>query len=76
MPIRILPHLRLPFAASLGSALFFAVLVHGWVHNLPTLVAAATASVLVYAGLLCAAGGQSWRASLVADWRGVWAAKP
>jgi PST family polysaccharide transporter len=76
MPVRILPHLRLPLAASLGSALLLGVLAQAWIRDLPTLVAGTAGSILVYVGLLCAAGGRSWRAGVMADWRAVWAARP
>ena len=70
-PVRVLPAVRVPLAASLGSAAVLAALVGLWVHDLPSLLIAAGVSAgayVVFAGFI---GGAAWRVEFMADWRTV-----
>jgi O-antigen/teichoic acid export membrane protein len=70
-PVRVLPAVRVPLAASLGSAAVLAALVGVWIHDLPSLLIAGAVSVaayVVFAGLI---GGAAWRVEFMADWRTV-----
>jgi O-antigen/teichoic acid export membrane protein len=70
-PVRVLPAVRVPLAASLGSAAVLAALVGLWVHDLPSLFIAAGVSAgayVVFAGFI---GGAAWRVEFMADWRTV-----
>jgi O-antigen/teichoic acid export membrane protein len=69
--LRILPAVRVPLAASLGSAAVLAALVAVWIHDLASLLVAVGVSVAAYvlfAGLI---GGPAWRVEFMADWRTV-----
>jgi PST family polysaccharide transporter len=71
VPVRVLPAVRVPLAASLGSAAVLAALVGLWVHDLPSLIIAAGVSAgayVVFAGFI---GGAAWRVEFMADWRTV-----
>ncbi len=70
-PVRVLPAVRVPLAASLGSAAVLAALVGFWVHDLPSLLIAVGVSAgayVVFAGFI---GGAAWRVEFMADWRTV-----
>ncbi|PYN43125.1 MAG: hypothetical protein DMD95_14805 [Candidatus Rokuibacteriota bacterium] len=70
-PVRVLPAVRVPLAASLGSAAVLAALVGFWVHDLPSLLVAVGVSAgayVVFAGFI---GGAAWRVEFMADWRTV-----
>jgi len=70
-PVRVLPAVRVPLAASLGSAAVLAALVGLWVHDLPSLLIAVGVSAgayVVFAGFI---GGAAWRVEFMADWRTV-----
>jgi len=70
-PVRVLPAVRVPLAASLGSAAILAALVGLWVHDLPSLLIAVGVSAgayVVFAGFI---GGAAWRVEFMADWRTV-----
>jgi len=70
-PVRVLPAVRVPLAASLGSAAVLAALVGFWVHDLPSLLIAVGVSAgayVVFAGFI---GGAAWRVEVMADWRTV-----
>jgi len=69
--VQILPALRVPVAASLGSAVLLAVLADLWIHDVPSLLVGAGVSAVTY--VLCAAllGGAAWRIEFIADWRTV-----
>ncbi len=70
-PVRVLPAVRVPLAASLGSAAVLAALVGVWVHDLPSLLIAVGVSAgayVVFAGFI---GGAAWRVEFMADWRTV-----
>jgi O-antigen/teichoic acid export membrane protein len=70
-PVRVLPAVRVPLAASLGSAAVLAALVGVWIHDLPSLLiagAVSAAAYVVFAGLI---GGAAWRVEFMADWRTV-----
>ena len=70
-PVRVLPAVRVPLAASLGSSAVLAALVGLWVHDLPSLLIAAGVSAgayVVFAGFI---GGAAWRVEFMADWRTV-----
>ena len=70
-PVRVLPAVRVPLAASLGSAAVLAALVGLWVHDLPSLLIAvgvSAGSYVVFAGFI---GGAAWRVEFMADWRTV-----
>lgn len=71
VPIRILPAIRVPLAASLGSAATLAALAAVWIHDLPSLVLGAALSAGVYVVLAGVVGGAAWRVEFVADWRTV-----
>ncbi len=71
VPVRVLPAVRVPLAASLGSAAVLAALVGFWVHDLPSLLIAVGVSAgayVVFAGFI---GGAAWRVEFMADWRTV-----
>jgi len=71
VPVRILPAVRVPLAASLGSAAVLAGLVAVWIHDLTSLLVAlgvSAAAYVLFAGLL---GGPAWRVEFLADWRTV-----
>ena len=71
VPVRVLPAVRVPLAASLGSAAVLAALVGLWVHDLPSLLIAVGVSAgayVVFAGFI---GGAAWRVEFIADWRTV-----
>ena len=71
VPVRVLPAVRVPLAASLGSAAVLAALVGLWVHDLPSLLIAVGVSAgayVVFAGFI---GGAAWRVEFMADWRTV-----
>jgi len=70
-PVRVLPAVRVPLAASLGSAAVLAAFVGVWVHDLPSLLIAVGVSAgayVVFAGFI---GGAAWRVEFMADWRTV-----
>jgi O-antigen/teichoic acid export membrane protein len=70
-PVRVLPAVCVPLAASLGSAAVLAALVGVWIHDLPSLLiagAVSAAAYVVFAGLI---GGAAWRVEFMADWRTV-----
>ena len=71
VPIRILPAVRVPLVASLGSAATLAALVAVWIHDLPTLALGAALSAGVYVVLAGFVGGAAWRVEFIADWRTV-----
>jgi PST family polysaccharide transporter len=71
VPLRVLSSVRVPLAASAGSAAVLAVLAGFWIHDLPSLVVATALSAgayVVFAGLI---GGAAWRVEFMADWRTV-----
>ena len=71
VPVRVLPAVRVPLAASLGSAAVLAALVAVWIHDLTSLLVAGSVSAaayVVFAGLI---GGPAWRVEFMADWRTV-----
>ena len=71
VPVRILSAVRVPLAASLGSAAVLAALVAVWIHDLTSLLVAlgvSAAAYVLFAGLI---GGPAWRVEFVADWRTV-----
>ncbi|PYN74939.1 MAG: hypothetical protein DMD96_29360 [Candidatus Rokuibacteriota bacterium] len=71
VPLRVLPAVRVPLAASAGSAAVLATLAGLWIHDLPTLLIGAIVSAgayVVFAGLI---GGAAWRVEFMADWRTV-----
>jgi len=71
VPIRVLPHVRVPLAAGLGIALAFASLEQLWIDDLLSLIAAGSAAVALYIGLIALMGGAKWRTEFVDDWRRV-----
>lgn len=71
VPVRLLPAVRVPLAASLASALVLAALAAVWIHDIPTLVIGAGAATVTYVGLLMLLGGAAWWGEFVADWRTV-----
>ena len=71
VPLNVLSAVRVSFTASAGAAAVLAALATFWIHDLPSLVIGATASVgayVLFAGLV---GGAAWRVELIADWRTV-----
>lgn len=71
VPLHPLSAVRVPLAASAGSAAVLAALAGFWIHDLPTLVVAAAVAAgayVVFAGLI---GGAAWRVEFIADWRTV-----
>jgi O-antigen/teichoic acid export membrane protein len=70
-PVRVLPAVRVPLAASLGSAAVLAALVGVWIHDLPSLLIAGAVSAAAYVGLAGLIGGAAWRIEFMADWRTV-----
>ena len=71
VPVRVLPAVRVPLAASLGSAAVLAGLVAVWIHDLTSLLVAlgvSAAAYVLFAGLI---GGPAWRVEVLADWRTV-----
>ena len=71
VPIRIVPAVRVPFAASLGSAATLAALSGAWIHDLPSLILSAALAAGVYVVLAGLVGGSAWRVEVIADWRTV-----
>jgi O-antigen/teichoic acid export membrane protein len=69
--VRILPAVRVPLTASLGSAAFLAVLAGAWIHDLPSLILSAAFAAGVYVVLAGLVGGAAWRVEFIADWRTV-----
>jgi PST family polysaccharide transporter len=72
VPVRIFRAVRVPLAASVASAAFFAVVARGWIRDLPSLLIGGLIAVSTYVGLACLLGGAAWRAELLEDWRRVW----
>jgi O-antigen/teichoic acid export membrane protein len=70
-PVRVLPAVRVPLAASLGSAAVLAALVGVWIHDLPSLLIAGAVSAAAYVVLAGLIGGAAWRVEFMADWRTV-----
>jgi PST family polysaccharide transporter len=71
VPFHPLSAVRVPLAASAGSAAVLAALAGFWIHDLPTLIVAAAVAAgayVVFAGLI---GGAAWRVEFIADWRTV-----
>jgi PST family polysaccharide transporter len=71
VPVRVLPAVRVPLAASLGSAAVLAALVGLWVHDLPSLLIAVGVSAGAYVVFAGCIGGAAWRVEFMADWRTV-----
>ena len=69
VPIRILPHVRVPLIAGLASALVFAALTKLWSHDLPSLIIAGTAAIVAYISLTSIMGGAGWCGDLLDDWK-------
>jgi PST family polysaccharide transporter len=70
-PVRVLPAVRVPLAASLGSAAVLAALVGVWIHDLPSLLLAGAVSAVAYVVFAGLIGGAAWRVEFMADWRTV-----
>ena len=70
-PVRVLPAVRVPLAASLGSATVLAALVSVWIHDLPSLLIAGGVSAVAYVVFAGLIGGAAWRVEFMADWRTV-----
>jgi PST family polysaccharide transporter len=71
VPLHVLTAVRVPLTASIGSAAVLAALAGFWIHDLPSLIAAAAVSAgayVLFAGLI---GGAAWRVEFLADWRTV-----
>ena len=71
VPLHVLAAVRVPLAASVGSAAVLAALATFWIHDLPSLIVGVAVSVgayVVFAGLV---GGAAWRIEFLADWRTV-----
>jgi O-antigen/teichoic acid export membrane protein len=71
VPVHVLSAVRVPLTASVGSAAVLAAFAGFWIHDLPSLVVAASVSAgayVVFAGLI---GGAAWRVEFMADWRTV-----
>jgi energy-converting hydrogenase Eha subunit H len=71
VPLNVLSAVRVSLTASVGAAAVLAALATLWIHDLPSLVIGAAASVgayVLFAGLV---GGAAWRIELIADWRTV-----
>lgn len=71
VPLHVLSAVRVPLAASIGSAAVLAALSGWWIRDLPSLivgVAAAAGAYVIFAGLI---GGAAWRVEFLADWRTV-----
>jgi O-antigen/teichoic acid export membrane protein len=71
VPLRVLPAVRVPLAASLGSAAVLAALAGVWIHDVPSLLIAGAVSAAAYVGLAGLIGGAAWRVEFMADWRTV-----
>jgi O-antigen/teichoic acid export membrane protein len=71
VPIRIVPAVRVPLTASLGSAAILAALAGAWIHDLPSLILSAAFAAGVYVVLAGLVGGSAWRVEFIADWRTV-----
>ena len=71
VPLRVLSSVRVPLAASAGSAAVLAVLAGFWIHDLPTLVVATALSAGAYVVFASLIGGAAWRVEFMADWRTV-----
>jgi O-antigen/teichoic acid export membrane protein len=71
VPVRVLPAVRVPLAASLGSATVLAALVSVWIHDLPSLLIAGAVSAVAYVVFAGLIGGAAWRVEFMADWRTV-----
>jgi hypothetical protein len=71
VPLHVLSAVRVPLAASVGSAAALAALSGWWIHDLPSLIvgaATAAGAYVIFAGLI---GGAAWRVEFLADWRTV-----
>ncbi|PYN44195.1 MAG: hypothetical protein DME00_25390 [Candidatus Rokuibacteriota bacterium] len=71
IPLHVLAAVRVPLAASAGSAAVLAAFAGFWIHDLPSLVVGAAVSAgayVVFAGLI---GGAAWRVEFMRDWRTV-----
>jgi teichuronic acid exporter len=71
IPLRVVPAVRVPLAASLASGALLTGLGGVWIHDVPSLLGAGALSVAAYvvcAGLI---GGEAWRVEFLADWRTV-----
>jgi len=71
VPLHVLAAVRVPLAASVGSAAVLAAFAAFWIHDLPSLIVGVAVSVgayVVFAGLV---GGAAWRIEFLADWRTV-----
>jgi hypothetical protein len=67
----VLAAVRVPLAASVGSAAVLAALAAFWIHDLPSLIVAAAVSVGAYVVFAGFVGGAAWRIEFLADWRTV-----
>jgi len=71
VPLHVLTAVRVPLTASIGSAAVLAALAGFWIHDLPSLIAAAAVSAGAYVILAGLIGGATWRVEFLADWRTV-----
>jgi O-antigen/teichoic acid export membrane protein len=71
IPLHVLTAVRVPLTASIGSAVVLAALAGFWIHDLPSLIAAAAVSAGAYVILAGLIGGAAWRVEFLADWRTV-----
>ena len=71
VPLHVLAAVRVPLAASVGSAAVLAALATFWIHDLPSLIVGVAVSVGAYVVLAGLVGGAAWRIEFLADWRTV-----
>lgn len=69
VPIQFMAQMRTPLIAGLMSAFLFGMLIHLWVHDIPSLMLGASAALALYAALVYAMSGALWRAGVRDDWR-------
>lgn len=69
VPIQFMAQMRTPLIAGLLSALLFGMLVHLWIHDIPSLILGASAALALYTALVYAFSGALWRADVRDDWR-------
>ena len=71
VPLHPLSAVRVPLAASAGSAAVLAALAGFWIHDLLSLVVAAALAAGAYVAFAGLIGGAAWRVEFIADWRTV-----
>lgn len=76
IPIRVFAPVRVPLAAGLVSAAFFAALAESWIQGIPSLLLGGCLAVTLYVALVFLLGGATWRAELRGDWQKVWQGAP